>query len=194
MKRIFICLLAFLMFGCSEGQESEGAKRHAEFKPEQYKPYAVKGKGRIKGSFCIELDNGQERCLAQQLVLLNPVTDYSTEWYERYWKNGEILESPHNAAAARSRLVRTMSNGDFVFYSLPPGEYYVAAVACPYAGNGDKRQPFNYQRWGAKVTLAPGVKSVKAVLEKVLEYEDEEAVEDEEEAEQDGADEEEDDE
>ncbi|MBP3402728.1 MAG: carboxypeptidase regulatory-like domain-containing protein [Alphaproteobacteria bacterium] len=178
MKPFFVFFMALLAFGCSDQEtgyerfdKMVGAKRHAEFDINQYRPYMKKGKSRIEGKFCIALDNGRKKCPPDQLVLLNPVTDYSTEWFERYWKNGELLESPNDEAARRSKMVRTNKYGRFVFSSLPPGEYYVAAVACPYSARDSKKiQPFNYQRWGAKVTVDPEVKSVKAVLEKVLEY------------------------
>ena len=169
-----ICLLA----GCSyQKQDYErfdlmvGAKRHAEFDVNQYKPYMKKGKGRIRGKFCIILDNGKKECPPDQLVLLNPVTDYSTEWFERYWKNGELLEDPNDEAARRNRMVRTNKYGRFVFSSLPNGDYYVAAVACPYSGRDSKKiRPFKYQRWGAKITLNSQTEPAEVVLKKVLEY------------------------
>ncbi len=178
MKLFLFALLAVCVSGCSDQKNDYerfdrmvGAKRHAEFKIEQYKPYLKKGKAKIEGKFCIRLDDGKESCPEDQLVLLNPVTDYSEEWFERYWKNGELLEDPNGEAARRSRLVRTNKFGRFMFTSLPAGEYYVAAVACPYSTrSGDKISPFKYQRWGAKVTVKPQDKSVEVMLQKVLEY------------------------
>lgn len=178
MKPFFVFFLAFLTLGCSDQEtgyerfdKMTGAKRRAEFNIDQYRPYMKKGKGKIEGKFCITSDNGKKTCPPDQLVLLNPVTDYSTEWFERYWKNGELLEAPNDEAARRGKMVRTNKYGRFVFSSLPPGEYYVAAVACPYSTrDSEKIRPFNYQRWGTKVSVGSQTKPVKAVLEKVLEY------------------------
>ncbi len=178
MKSFFVFFLAFLISGCSGLKNAHerfdkmtGAKRRVEFNMDQYRPYMKKGEGKITGKFCITLDDGKEDCPSGQLVLLNPVTDYSTEWFERYWKNGELLEAPNDEASRRSQIVRTKKNGRFLFSFLPSGEYYIAAVACPYSARDSKRiLPFKYQRWGAKVKVDGQAKTVKAVLEKVLEY------------------------
>ena len=173
--KVFIVFLLVLMSACSKQEDdvrsfndSARVKRVVKFDLKQYRPYMKKGKAKITGRFCIPLKNGRTECLSGQAVLLNPVTDYSTEWFERYWKNGELLESPHDEAARRSKLVQTNKKGDFAFSSLPVGEYYVGAVACPYAGSQD--QFFNYQRWAAKVKITEKEKTVKVVLEKVFEH------------------------
>lgn len=176
MKKLFTLVLLALISGCSDDGaqpfDRAGAKRTAAFKAEQYKPYAVKGKGRITGDFCIDAPDGQKRCLPDQAVLLNPVTDYSTEWFVRYWTGGEMLAPPNGEAARRSRMVRTNKRGRFAFTGLPAGEYYVGAVACPFA-QGDDPAGFPYQRWGARVTVpdeAPdGRRAVTVVLEKLFE-------------------------
>lgn len=177
MKKLFSLALLVLVSGCSDDGykpfDRVGAKRSAAFKAEQYKPYAVKGKGRISGDFCLDATDGQKRCLPDQAVLLNPVTDYSTEWYNRYWKGGEMLETPNGEASRRSRMVRTDRRGRFTFTGLPAGEYYVGAVACPFAQGGKEKAGFSYQRWGACVTvpdkMPDGKRSVEVVLEKLFE-------------------------
>ena len=175
MTKLFLIFFSIcLLSGCSyQKQDYErfdlmvGAKRHAEFDVNQYKPYMKKGKGRIRGEFCIILDNGKKECPPDQLVLLNPVTDYSNEWYQRHWVNNEFLSAPDPRTQKYTKLTKTDKGGWFTFVDLPPGEYYVGAVLCPCDGFSEKeRSNFKYQRYGTKVRMK---KSIKANLEKVFE-------------------------
>lgn len=168
MKK-YIALLAGIcvLSSCASAPKPEPAsakcpppvKREAKFIPEQYAPYAGQGTAKINGRLCVKDTAGETKCLANQLVVANPVTDYSTEWFERHWSKGVFLEPPLPEARKHTRTVKTDAQGYFSFTDLKPGSYYVGAVVCPPCIKG--KQPYKYQRLGAKVTMK---KSVKADL------------------------------
>lgn len=168
MKKYLAVLLSVcVLSSCASAPKTEGAcpppaKREAKFVAAQYAPYAGKGNARINGRLCVKNKKGKTQCLANQLVVVNPVTDYSEEWFERHWSNGVVLETPSAEAMKHSRTVRTDAQGYFTFTDLQPGSYYVGAVVCPPCIKG--KAPYKYQRLGTKVTMK---KSVKANLKPV---------------------------
>lgn len=142
-------------------------ERKAVFDQAQYEPYGKEGKARINGRLCVTGINGRKKCPAGQQVIVNPVTDYSTEWYERNWTGNEALTAPDPRALKYTRMVKTDKGGWFTVVGLPAGEYYVGAVVCPCDGFSEKeRNNFKYQRYGTKVRMK---RSIKANLQKVFE-------------------------
>lgn len=174
MKRLLILFFGMLVLcSCSDSEKTpESRARNVKFKEAEYIPFQKNGNGRIRGRLCIVNDENKRVCPADQTVVLNPVTDYSAEWYERYWVNNEPLEPAHPTALRRSRMVQTDKKGFFMFKRLPPGKYYVGAVACPYTrrkGMEHTKKGFNYQRW-AGIANVDG-RQVNVKLRKVFEEE-----------------------
>lgn len=172
MKRLLVLFFGMLILcSCSDSDKTpEGLPRNVKFREAEYIPFQKNGTGRIRGRLCVLNNENRRVCLSEQTVVLNPVTDYSTEWYERYWVNNELLEQAHPTALRRSRMVQTDKNGFFLFKRLPPGEYYVGAVACPYTrrkGMEHIKKNFNYQRWGGIADVDR--KQVNVKLKKVFE-------------------------
>lgn len=183
MKKLLISLLALsLVSACSKSDEKEQAKteqetpvacasintlpRQVTINPEQYKPFEGKGSAEIVGKLCITVD-GEQECLANQLVVLNPVTDYSTEWFVRNWTKNEPLKEADPLAMQHNKQVRTDKDGNFAFTELQPGTYYVGAVACPCeAAKQGQKADFKLQRLGAKITA---ITKSEVVLRKVFE-------------------------
>lgn len=183
MKKLLISLLALsLVSACSKSDDQEMSKaeqektvacapinalpRQVTINPEQYKPFEGKGAAEIVGKLCINVD-GKQECLANQLVVLNPVTDYSTEWFVRNWTKNEPLKEADPLAMQYNKQVRTDKDGNFAFTELQPGTYYVGAVACPCeASQQGQNANFNLQRLGAKITA---ITKSEVVLRKVFE-------------------------
>lgn len=162
MKKLLVSILGvFALSACSSTPKvaemepycPPPAARQVTLNEAQYKPYDGKGTAEIRGRFCIDI-KGEKKCLADQVVFINPVTDYSNEWYARMWVKGEVLEQAHPIARKHNIMVKTDKNGYFVFKDLKPGTYYVAAASCPCSGKVDGENinvPF--QRWATKVKM-----------------------------------------
>ena len=65
---------------------------------------------------------------AGSLVSLNPVTSYSTEWWNRTVVGGLNLRSADEREQKYLRTAETDSAGRFGFSDLPRGEYFVVAA------------------------------------------------------------------
>ena len=169
MKKIFASLISVLVLSsCASTEKTvavEGpscpppARREVRFDATQYMPYDGSGTARINGRVCVKTMAGKTKCLANQTVVLNPVTDYSTEWFERHWKGGTPLEAPHAEALKYNRTIKTDAQGYFSFTHLRPGSYYVGAEVCPPCATKDNKAPgYKYQRLGGKATMKKSIK------------------------------------
>ncbi len=176
MKKLRIISLAVLFLSACVSTQSKKdnanlcpspVERKAVFNQAQYDAYNVKGTARINGRLCVTGIDGRKKCPENQLVVVNPVTDYSTEWYQRHWIKNENLATADPRAFKYAKTVKTDKGGWFTIVDLPPGEYYVGAVVCPCDGFSEKeRNNYKFQRYGTKVRMK---KSVKADLQKVFE-------------------------
>ncbi len=136
--------------------------RKVAFNPEQYAPYTGKGNAVIEGKACFTLDDGSEKCFANANVFINPVTDYSDEWYNRGWAGREFLAKADERAFTFNKMVKTDANGNFKFTELKPGSYYVGAVVCQPKAKDAKS--CSMARYASKVTMK---NRVKTTLKKV---------------------------
>jgi hypothetical protein len=100
--------------------------RTATFIQAEYDPFAVEGTGSISGEAFLKTRSGDVKLGAGETVILNPVTSYSTEWYERSIGAGEALEPGDERARPYTKRVIVDSRGSFRFDKLPPGDYYLA--------------------------------------------------------------------
>ncbi len=141
----------------------EPVARKAQFNEAEYEHYATAGKAVIAGKACFTLADGAEKCFAGVDVFINPVTTYSTEWYERGWAGREFLENSDVRALKYNKKVRTAKDGSYRFENLPAGSYYVGAVVCEPAKKDAKECQIT--RYAAKVKMK---NSVRPTLLKVF--------------------------
>ena len=141
----------------------EPVARKAQFNEAEYEHYATTGKAVIAGKACFTLADGTEKCFAGVDVFINPVTTYSTEWYERGWAGREFLANPDARAVKYNKKVRTDKDGSYRFENLPAGAYYVGAVVCEPDSKDAKS--CKIARYAAKVKMK---NSVKPTLLKVF--------------------------
>lgn len=129
-----------------EADTSAPQPRQTEFILEEYEPYGVLGTGVIEGQAFLWAEDGDLVHGAGKLVFMNPVTTYSTEWWERNVMNRIELE-PSKDQRGRYYHWITIADGfgQFRFEGLPPGEYYLGSRVI-------EGEQFAY----AKVTLADG--------------------------------------
>lgn len=132
-------------------------KRKIAYNATQYVPYTQKGEAKISGSVCPIMDDGKKKCFANVPVYINPVTDYSDEWYARGWAGTEFLEAADKRVLPFNKHVLTDEKGNYTFEGLPAGSYYVVTQI--------QETGCKYKRYGAKVSMK---KWVSPTLEQVF--------------------------
>lgn len=121
MRMLLAFLACAMLAGCNTPKD-----RLATFDPAEYEPYAKSGSGVIVGQAFLRTRSGEVRYGAGQNVHLNPVTSYSTEWYERWVCGSDVLKPADERASNYSRQAIADGEGRFRIEGLPAGEYYVA--------------------------------------------------------------------
>jgi hypothetical protein len=104
------------------------AAREAPFIETEYTQYAYAGTGSISGQVVLRDEAGQTRPAAGSVVSLNPVTSYSTEWWNRTVVGGLNLRSADEREQKYLRTAVADEEGRFAFADLPRGEYFVVAA------------------------------------------------------------------
>ena len=125
MRKYFVSIVIFILFaGCAVAPVA----RKAYFDEAEYKPYAETGTGIIVGQAFLKTRGGDVKYGAGCTVILNPVTGYSTEWFEKTIQRGIRLEEPDYRVKKYVRQTIGDGEGRFEFENLPAGNYY---LACP---------------------------------------------------------------
>lgn len=125
MKHLVTAMLIVLcsQFGGCAGMVEQDRK--AVFDPAEYASYLRGGNGAIAGQAFMVTRGGDVKFGAGREVVANPVTTYSTEWFERGVMGGERLKPPAPGMPEPKRVVAD-GNGRFTISGLAAGDYYVA--------------------------------------------------------------------
>ena len=108
--------------------QEEQAVARIPFPVSEYSRLPRSGRATVKGSIYLVSPTGQKILGKQTRLYLNPVTSYSRQWYQQSYLGG------HKMAKADPRLFNYLkfttsdSNGNFAFYGVPAGRYYVIGV------------------------------------------------------------------
>jgi len=111
-------------------KESEKVAR-IPFPIEEYARLQRMGKGTIKGQ--IYLTDGYDRKVYGKgtRLYLNPKTSYSDQWYEESYIGGHKMQKADNRLFNYLRFTSSDQNGNFAFYGVPSGSYYlIGTVTC----------------------------------------------------------------
>ncbi len=124
MKSLLRVLIILFLGACQ-------ATRQARFDPNEYKKFDKPGNSVLSGRIWLDLGPNvrvvPERCK----VILQPITSYTVEWYEREVKKGAKLGPMDPRALAYRKTAFSDEKGRFVFKNLAPGRYYVV-TRVPY--------------------------------------------------------------
>lgn len=120
-------------------QESEPAKmERVHFPLDEYNRLSKVGNGTVKGS--IYLKNAYDKRVfgANTRLYLNPVTSYSKQWYYESYLGGHKMQKADNRLFNYLRFTSANAQGQFAFYGVPAGKYYLigtvkCAGACGYS-------------------------------------------------------------
>lgn len=89
------------------------------------------GKGTIKGSIYLRDTYGKRIAGSGTRLYLNPVTSYSKQWYEESYVRGNKMKKADNRLFNYLKFTASESNGEFGFYGVPSGSYYlIGTVKC----------------------------------------------------------------
>jgi len=158
MKKMFLLFLVFsTLFSCAHI-----IQRQARFINDEYAPYRLPGTSVIHGQAFLRTRGGDVKFAAGRTISLNPVTSYSTEWFELGIMQGNILSSPDPRIKPFNKTTIADGMGIFEFTDLPAGEYYVAtAIIWEIPSQWGMRSTGGTV--GAKTKVGPGQK-VKIIL------------------------------
>ena len=135
-------------------------QRQATFDPHEYAPYEKTGTSTISGQVSLKTGDGAVTSGGGcREVYLEPVTSYSTEWYEHEVIRNETLTGQDPRARTFRRVTATDGVGFFRFEKLPQGSYYVACRMQfdRWIMTGSRPTMFEETIWvGARVDLEHG--------------------------------------
>jgi hypothetical protein len=135
------------------------AARQASFDPGEYAAYDGRGTASIAGQVTFASPDAVTSGSGCREVVLEPVTTYSSEWFEREVLKNESLSSPDSRALTYRRSAQPDSAGFFRFERLPAGSYFLACRVQfdRWIMTGMRPTMFEETAWvHARVTVGPG--------------------------------------
>ncbi len=99
--------------------------RETSFDRVEYEPYRHPGTASIEGQAFLVMQSGEREYCDRGVVFMNPVTTYSTEWYERNVIARIELKVSTAPTGDFHWITRSDERGHFRFDDLPAGEYYL---------------------------------------------------------------------
>jgi hypothetical protein len=115
-------------------RKKDGVVKRIPFPTEEYKRVArvdMRGKGVIKGSIYLINDYGEKIYGRNTRLYLNPKTSYSDQWYKESFLGGRKMSKADNRLFNYLRFTSSDANGNFAFYGVPSGTYYlIGSITC----------------------------------------------------------------
>jgi len=126
--------------GVGEGVQSESIViRRIPFPADEYAKLKSMGDGVVKGKIAVRR-NGRTIPGRQTRLYLNPVTTYSNQWYRESYLAGHKLSKADPRLFNYLKFTSSDNQGNFAFYGVPAGEYYVVGtVHCTECGGENIR-------------------------------------------------------
>jgi len=101
------------------------------FPTPEYTKLSRTGKGTVKGSILVKNSAGERIVGKNTRLYLNPVTSYSEQWYNESYLDGNKMEKADSRLFNYLRFTASNTNGEFAFYGVPSGSYYlIGTVKC----------------------------------------------------------------
>ena len=115
-----------------EDMQNDEVYERMEFPENEYARLAKRGTSTIKGRIFLEDSYGGMVVKGKGTRLyLNPVTSYSKEWYVQSYAKGKIMTPADKRLFNYLRFTTSNDDGNFVFYGVPAGRYYViGTIVC----------------------------------------------------------------
>jgi len=111
--------------------EASGKVARIPFPISEYNRLVRTGKGTVKGQ--IYVTDGYDRKIYGKAtrLYLNPKTSYSDQWYKESYIGGRKMTKADDRLFNYLRFTSSDTNGNFAFYGVPSGSYYlIGTVKC----------------------------------------------------------------
>ncbi len=109
------------------------------FPESEYRSLATSGSATVKGDIYITTASGTKVYGKNTRLYLNPVTSYSTQWYNMSYIGGAKMSKVDNRLFNYLKFTTSDSSGKFEFLNVPSGSYYlIGVVKCKTACGYDK--------------------------------------------------------
>lgn len=117
-----LLLGSLVLLGCAPGMPIK-----TDFDADEYARFEADGSGSISGTALVRGVSGNAKPGALRPVYLDPVTSYSTEWFEKMvrWYGRVRFRPLHPGFAAHRRETVADLDGRFRFDRLPAGDYFL---------------------------------------------------------------------
>jgi len=114
----------------TEEGEDEKLER-IEFPTSEYYSLPRSGRATIKGTIYITDSYGSRVVGSGTRLYLNPITSYSKQWYIESYLGGYRMQKADARLFNYLKFTAANSNGEFAFYGVPNGSYYlIGTVKC----------------------------------------------------------------
>jgi hypothetical protein len=110
---------------------TQNKMERVRFPTGEYKHLATMGNGTVKGSIYLKNAYNKRVLGTNTRLYLNPVTSYSKQWYHESYLGGHKMEKADNRLFNYLRFTSANTQGQFAFYGVPEGRYYlIGTVKC----------------------------------------------------------------
>jgi len=107
---------------------SLGVVPRIAFPADEYSRLPLIGKSSVKGKIYITAPNGAQVLGRHTRLYLNPQTSYSEQWFEESYLGGKRMKKADSRLYKYLRFTTSDGNGNFAFYGVPAGEYYLIGI------------------------------------------------------------------
>ena len=98
------------------------------FPEDEYSRLERDGNSTVMGNIYLESSITDSDIIGKNVRLyLNPVTSYSKQWYEQSYLGGYKMTPPDKRLYNYLKFTTSNSDGEFSFFGVPIGEYYLGA-------------------------------------------------------------------
>ena len=98
------------------------------FPEDEYRKLKKYGDSTVTGTIYLKSSITDDNIIGRNVKLyLNPVTSYSKQWYEQSYLGGYKMTPPDKRLYNYLKFTTSNSDGEFSFFGVPAGEYYIGA-------------------------------------------------------------------
>ncbi len=138
-----VIALQLLLIGCASQPIHQPIQMTRSFDDASYAQYKNQGTATLSGQAFLKTRGGDVKFAAGSVVTLDPVTEYSREWFEKAGKTwSRRNEMPPNGRFAEFRKKTVAdASGHFKFSQLSAGSYYVRTECTWHTGSSNYMVP-----------------------------------------------------